>query len=194
MATGARFPALVTIACHDIAAPLATVYGFARTLARLDLEQPAGRYVEMIDVASNQIAELLDQLRMLARIEVGTYEPALADVDSLELALGAAEELEEERVHVSGEGARVHVDPDATRRALSQLARAAARHGGHDSVTLTVRGSELELAPVGRTAEPVLLGTDLRELGAAASAIHVRAIGGSVEPGDERLLIRLPAA
>jgi signal transduction histidine kinase len=194
MAAGARFPALVSLACHDIATPLATVYGFARTLARLELEPPAHRYVEMIDAASSQISDLLDQLRMVAKIEAGVYEPALAEVDSLELVRGAAAELEEDRVAVSGEGARVRVDPAATRRALSQLARAAARHGGHDSVTLSVRGTELELAPVGRTSAPVLLGADLKELGAAAAAIHVRALGGSLEAGDDRLLIRLPAA
>jgi hypothetical protein len=59
-------------------------------------------------------------------------------------------------------------------------------------VTLAVRASELELAPIGSTAEPVLLGADLRELGAAAAAIHVRALGGSLECRDERLFIRLP--
>jgi signal transduction histidine kinase len=192
MAADARFPALVSLACHDIATPLATVYGFARTLARLDLDQPAGRYVEMIDAASSQIGELVDQLRMVARIEAGSYQPVLADLDSLELARGAAEELGEERVTVCGEGATVHVDPEATRRALAQLARAAARHGGYDSVTLAVRASELELAPIGSTAEAVLLGADLRELGAAAAAIHVRALGGSLECRDERLFIRLP--
>jgi signal transduction histidine kinase len=194
MASQPSFAALVSLACHDIATPLATVYGFARTLARLELEPPADRYVEMIDAASIQISDLLDQLRMVAKIEAGTYEPTLTEMDSLELARGAAEELGEDRVAVSGAGARVQVDAEATRRALAQLARAAARHGGHDSVSLSVHGVALELAPVGRTAEPVLLGSDLRELGPAAAAIHLRALGGSLESGDDRLLIRLPAA
>jgi signal transduction histidine kinase len=192
MAADARFPHLVTLACHDIVTPLATVYGFARTLARLELDQPAGRYVEMIDEASIQIRDLVDQLGMVARIEAGSYEPFLAEVDSLELARGAAEQLGEDRVAVSGEGAPVRVDPDATQRAIAQLARAAARYGGHDSVTLTVAGSNLELAPVGPIAEPVLLGAEMKELGAVASALHIRALGGSLEPRDERLLISLP--
>jgi signal transduction histidine kinase len=188
------FAALVSLACHDIATPLATVYGFARTLARLELEPPADRYVEMIGAASTQISDLLDQLRMVAKIEAGAYEPTLTEMDSLELVRAAADELGEDRVAVSGAGARVQVDADATRRALAQLARAAARHGGHDSVSLFVQGAALELAPVGRTAEPVILGSDLRELGAAAAAVHLRALGGSLEAGDEVVLIRLPAA
>jgi signal transduction histidine kinase len=194
MAADPRFADLVSLACHDIRTPLATVFGFARTLKRIELEQPASRYVEMIDAASGQIGDLLDQLAMVARIEGDRYDPQLADIDSLELAREAAEELGDDRLSVSGEGADVRVEPQVTRRALAQLSRAAARHGGHDSVTLTVAGPDLELAPVSRISEPVLLGRDLKELGAAAAAIHVRALGGSLEPRDERLLIRLPTS
>jgi signal transduction histidine kinase len=193
MASDTRFPELVSIACHDLRTPLATVYGFSRTLGRLELEGPASRYVEMIDAASDQLGELLDQLSLVTRIESGRFEPSLTEVDSLELARAAAAELGEERVLVSGDGARVRVDLEATRRALAQLARAAARHGGHDSVTLVVRGPELDLAPLSRSAAPVLLGEELRELGAAAAGILIRALGGSLAADGERLLIRLPA-
>ncbi len=193
MASDNRFPELVSIACHDLRTPLATVYGFSRTLGRLELEAPASRYVEMIDAASDQLGELLDQLSLVARIESGRYEPSLGEVDSLELARAAATELGEERVLVSGDGARVCVELEATRRALAQLARAAARHGGHDSVTLLVRGPELELSPLSRSAVPVLLGEELRELGAASAGILIRALGGSLAADGERLVIRLPA-
>jgi signal transduction histidine kinase len=193
MASDNRFPELVSIACHDLRTPLATVYGFSRTLGRLELEGPASRYVEMIDAASDQLGELLDQLSLVTRIEAGRYEPSLVEVDSLELARAAAAELGEERVLVSGDGARVRVELEATRRALAQLARAAARHGGHDTVTLVVRGPELDLSPLSRSAAPVLLGEELRELGAAAAGILIRALGGSLAADGERLLIRLPA-
>jgi signal transduction histidine kinase len=193
MASDNRFPELVSIACHDLRTPLATVYGFSRTLGRLELEGPASRYVEMIDAASDQLGELLDQLSLVTRIESGRFEPSFAEVDSLELARAAASELGEERVLVSGEGAPVRVELEATRRALAQLARAAARHGGHDTVTLVVRGPELDLSPLSRSAAPVLLGEELRELGAAAAGILIRALGGSLAADGERLLIRLPA-
>jgi hypothetical protein len=75
-----------------------------------------------------------------------------------------------------------------------QLARAAARHGGHDSVALVVSGTDLEISPLSRSAVPVVLGEELRELGAAAAGVLIRALGGSLEAKDERLLIRLPAA
>jgi signal transduction histidine kinase len=194
MTSDRRFPELVSIACHDLRTPLATVYGFSRTLSRLELAEPAPRYVEMIDAASEQLGELLDQLSLVTRIESGRWEPALAEVDSLVLAREAATELGEDRVTISGAGASVLVEPDATRRALIHLARAAARHGGHDSVSLAVNGSNLELSPLSRSAAPVLLGEELRELGAAAAGVLVRALGGSLEAAEDRLLIRLPAS
>ena len=130
--------------------PLATVYGFARTLERVELEPPADRYVEMIGAASSQIDDLVDQLRLATRIQLGVYKPVLVETDSLELAQAAAERLEEGRVEVSGEGSAVLVDPDPTARALAQLARAAARFGGHDTVTMQVAGPVLTISPLSR--------------------------------------------
>ncbi len=75
MSPDASFSQLVGIACHDLRTPLATVHGFARTLQRSPLGEPADRYVEMIDLASLQIAELLEELALVARIESGRYEP-----------------------------------------------------------------------------------------------------------------------
>jgi signal transduction histidine kinase len=194
MAEDARFAQIVSIAAHDLKTPLATVYGFARTLARTDLEEPASRYVEMIEAASSQLRELLDELAMVARIERGTYEPALADADSLELSRDACADLEE-RVEVSGDGAPVKVDPtqNATGRAISRLAKAASRHGGIDSVSLVVRGAELEISPLLRNAAGVVTGEELRELGAVAAVEHLRALGATIVAEDDRLLIRFPA-
>lgn len=189
-----RFPRLVALACHDLRTPLATVHGFARTLVGTDLEEPADRYVEMIEAASAQLAELLDELSLLARIECGRYEPRIESIDSLDLARAAADELEEGTVTVDGEGARVAVEVDATRRAVRQLARAARRHGGVESVSLAVHGTELVISPVTPAAAPVVTGDDLRELGAAAAGDFLRALGATLDVADERLVIRLPPA
>jgi signal transduction histidine kinase len=194
MTNDRRFTELVSVACHDILTPLATVYGFARTLEQLPLEAPAPRYVEMIGAASAQIDELVDQLRLVARIEAGAYDPARVERDSLELAREAAARLEEGRVEVAGRGEQVRVDPEPTVRALAQLARAAARFGGHESVSLDVDGVELVISPLSRAAEPVVLGEDPRELAAPAAALLVRALGGRLEAREETLVIRLPAS
>jgi signal transduction histidine kinase len=186
-----RFAQLVSLACHDLRTPLATVFGFARTLARTDLEPPTDRYIEMIEAASTQLGELLDELSLVARIQAGRYEPQLVAVESLELARAAAAELEDGRVEVTGKGGTVRVPQEEMRRALSQLARAAGRHGGFDSVAVDVEDRTVTVSPVTPASGPVLLGEELRELGAAAATELIRALGGSVEVEGERLVVRL---
>src|ERR1700710_218228 len=105
------FARLVSLACHDVRTPLATVHGFAKTLTRsVELQPPADRYVEMIEAASAQMAELLDELSLVARIESGRYDPGLREIDTLALAQAAADRLGEDRVKVTGEGAAITTD------------------------------------------------------------------------------------
>src|SRR4029450_13439155 len=109
------FSRLVSLAAHDLRTPLATITGFAQTLVRMGgLEEPNDRYVAMIVEASRQLAELLDELGLAARIEGDRYEPNLQPADTLELARAAQQELGEDRVRVSGAGGDVQVDVDAT--------------------------------------------------------------------------------
>ena len=192
MRNDTSFARLVSLACHDLRTPLATVSGFATTLIRTgQLEDPTDRYVGMIETAAGQMAELLEQLGLVARIEGGRYEPALREVDTLALAHAAAEHLGEERVVVSGAGATVEVDLTATQRAVSALVQAALRHGGLDEVSLEVAGPELRLSPVTDASRPVLLGEELRELGAATAGILIRYAGGEVAADGGVVRIRL---
>jgi len=186
------FARLVSLACHDLRTPLATVHGFTTTLQRTsELAPPADRYVEMIGAASRQIAELIDELSLAARIEGDRYEPVLRDVDSLELARGAAERLGTDRVHVSGEGAVVQADVEALERGVAALVQAALRHGGLDEVAVVVRGAEIEVSPVTESSAPVVLGRDLRDLGAAVAVRAIEALDGSVSVSGPTLTIRL---
>ena len=187
-----RFARLVSIACHDIRTPLATVHGFARTLVRAELPDPEARYIQMIDEASAQVADLLDQLVLVTRIAEGRYEPKLEEVDTLELARRAAGDVEEDSEAVAGEGALVQVDEVAVRRAVGQLFRAARRHGGLEAIVVTVRGPVLELGPITKFSGPVVAGESLKELGAAAAVMVIDALGGSVEIDGELARIRLP--
>lgn len=187
------FPRLVSLAAHDLRTPLATIHGFAQTLVRMgDLGEPKQRYVEIIDAASRQLAELLDELGIAARIESGRYEPNLQPVDTLELARGAAEALGEDRVTVSGTGGEVNVDVEAAQRGVAALAQAALRHGGLEQVEVHAEGPTVTVSPVTASSGPVVLGEDLRDLGAAVAVIVVRALGGSVELDRGTLSVRLP--
>jgi signal transduction histidine kinase len=187
-----QFARLVMLACHDLRSPLATVHGFAHTLARSEeLDETSSQYVGMISSASGQIAELIDELSVAARLAAGRYDPPLRAVDTLELARAAAERLGDGRVGVTGEGAELELDVEATERAVAALARCALRHGGVDRVELEIRGAELSLTPVTPASAPVLLGEDLRDLGAAVAVRVIQARGGSVVVEGETLRVQL---
>lgn len=185
------FPRLVSLAAHDLRTPLATIHGFAQTLARMeDLGEPQDRYVGMIREAARQLTELLDELGLAARIEEGRYEPNLQPVNTVELARGAVAELGEDRVVVLGEGQEVVVDVEAARRGVAAFAQAALRHGGLEQVDVRVSGTTLAISPVTGSSRLVLIGEELRDLGAAVAVRLVRALGGSVELEGDSLVIR----
>lgn len=187
------FPRLVSLAAHDLRTPLATIHGFAQTLARMeDLGEPKDRYVGMIREAARQLTELLDELGLAARIEEGRYEPNLQSVNTVELARGAVAELGEDRVVVLGEGQEVVVDVEAARRGVAALAQAALRHGGLEQVDVRLSGATLAISPVTASSGLVLLGEELRDLGAAVAVRLVRALGGSVELEGDSLVVRFP--
>src|SRR5687768_10915168 len=145
------FPRLVSLACHDLRTPLATVHGFAKTILRRDdLDETTARWLGMIDAATDELVRLLDELSVAARIESDRYEPVTREADSLELARAAVPSA-------SGEGAPTEVDVDVVVRSLAALARAASRHGGVE-VAVEVRGTQIELAPVVPEAAPIVLG------------------------------------
>lgn len=179
------FARVTSLAVHDLRTPLATIFGFARTMQRaVELEPPVDRYVEMIIAASEQMTELLEELGLAARIEGERYEPVLADVDTLELARAAVPGAD-------GTGTTITTDPPTLQRALTLLAVCARKHGGVESVSLHVDGRDVTLEPVTEGAAPVILGQNLKDLGAAVALISIRALGGSVEIEGEQLLIRL---
>ena len=182
------FARVTSLAAHDLRTPLATIFGFARTIQRsTELEPPVSRYVDMIVEASMQMTELLEKLALAARIEASRYEPVLVEVDTLTLARAALP-------NAQGAGATVVTDPPTVERALVALADCAKKHGGVPAVTLRVAGSELTLAPVNEQAAPIVLGEELRDLGAAVAVRAIRALGGSVELSGENLRIELDGA
>jgi signal transduction histidine kinase len=183
--TGPRFAELVDLACHDLRTPLATVNGFAKTMIRTaELGESELRYLGMIDEAAGQMAQLLDLLGLATRIAAGRYEPFLAETDTLALAAASG-------VPAAGEGATLETDGDAMIRSLAALSAAALRFGGVPSVSWTVAGRELRLAPVAAAAAPVLDGSAPRDLGSLVSVAVIEALDGEVAVEAEVLLVRL---
>ena len=193
MTTDPRFPELVSLACHDLRTPLATVAGFASTLLRVGtLDQQGERYVGLIEAASGQLAAIIDDLNVAASIQAGRWEPAPEEVDTLELARGVAEELGPGVVAVSGRGATVRVDRDAATRALAGLTKAALRHGRLERVGLAVDANAVTISPLDDATAGIVRGELLRDLGAAAGRAVIEALGGHLRRGDDSLVVDLP--
>lgn len=165
--------------------------GFAKTLTRVEgVDDKIARYLGLMETAAAQLGELLEELNVAARIADGRYDPALREVETLELARAAAERVE--GVEVTGSGASVDVDVEAVERALAGFASCLRRHGPVESVRIEVAGEELRLGPVTEAAAPVVLGEELRDLGSAVGRMVVEALGGSVGVADTMLVVRLP--
>jgi signal transduction histidine kinase len=185
--SGNEFSLLVTLACHDLRTPLATVNGFAKTLLRGgELDPQNERFLALIAAAGDQMNDLLDMLGLAARIEAGTYDPTPREVDTLELATG-----DDDRVAATGRGVTVEVDESCIRKSLAALASAALRHGEVPHVTWTVDGRELELAPVPAAAAKVVTGEEVKDLGALVARLAIEQGGGSLALDGESLRVRL---
>lgn len=191
MAVDDRFSRFVSLACHDLRTPLATVTGFAHTLARLEgIGPPADRYLEMILAGSEQMAELLDDLALAARIEGGRFEPHIYASHTRELVDAAAERLGE-RATAGGEGAPIEVDQERATRALAALGLCASRHGGVDTVNLRAEGIEITISPITSDAVPVITGEEIKDLGALVANRFIAAVGGAVTLEGETLRVLL---
>jgi signal transduction histidine kinase len=182
-----RFPRVVSLACHDLRTPLATIYGFARTLTRTgELDERTMRFLGMIEEASEQMTGMLDEVGVAARIEGDRWEPVLKDADTLELAT-----TDDERVVTEGKGETIETEAEAVERALRSLAIAAARFGPAEQVTWRVDGRTLELSPITADAGPVVLGESFRDLGSLVARIVIQELGGSLELDGATLRVRL---
>ena len=181
-----RFARLVSLACHDLRTPLATVNGFAKTLTRAGtLGEREDRFVGLITSAADQMAGLLDMLALAARIESDRYEPVLAPADTLELAASA-----DERIASEGSGETIETDVTALRNALESLARCAAVYGGITRVTWRVDGRRLTLSPLGESAE-IVMGESPRDLGALVARLAIEQLGGTLALDGDSLLVVL---
>lgn len=183
---------LFALGANDLKTPLATLTGYARTLARqLEGSETSG-YAETLLGSAGEIEEIAERLALVARIHEGRYAPRLAGVSTGELAEAAVRALGEDRVHVEGTGEAVVVDLGPVEDAVIACARATMRHGAIDSVTIRVSGTSLSFGPVRENARPVLDGSEMREFGIGAALLVLRALGAELAVEEDRFVVRLP--
>jgi signal transduction histidine kinase len=174
----AAFARLVSLTCHDLRTPLATIVGFARTLGRTaELDAQSVRWVGLIDAAAHELDELIDVLSIAARIERGEYDPPRVATPITTLVDAGAPE------------GSVLVDESAAKTALSALLRAAERHGKVTTPTWRADGRELLLGPLTPQAALVVSGADERDVGALIGLRVLRVFGATVALRGDALAV-----
>jgi hypothetical protein len=108
------------------------------------------------------------------------------ETDTLAAAREAAENVE--GVRVEGTGATADVDREVIERSLAAFALCARRHGAVPDVTIAVDGRTFRLSPIGPAA-PILLGEELRDIGAAVAVRAIQVLGGSVAVDGDSLVV-----
>ena len=191
MADDQRFSRIVSLACHDLRTPLATVYGFARTLERGgNLDERSLRFMTMISEASEQMTVAARRARRRGAdrgrpLRAGSRRGRHASRSRRRRTSGSS---------TTGSGETIETEPAAVARGLEALAIAAIRFGPVEQVTWTVDGRSLALAPVVEAAAPVVLGEEIRDLGSLVARIVIEQLGGTLALDGETLRVQLSSA
>ena len=93
----------------------------------------------------------------------------------------------DERLEVGSEDVVCTADDERGRTERLEVPRHA-----QQKVAVAVRGKEIDVSGVTDSSAPVVLGQDLRDLGAAVAVRVVERLGGAVSVSDSTLTIRLP--
>jgi PAS domain S-box-containing protein len=121
----------VSTVSHELRTPLTSIYGFAETLLRRDIEfgEPERRtFLGFIASESERLTRIVDALLNVARLDTGDLQVSLEPTDVGAVVADAVSTVESAQanghrfeVDVEGESLRAQADPDKLRQVLEQL-------------------------------------------------------------------------
>lgn len=145
----------------ELRTPLTSIYGFARTLLREDVdfgESERRTFLEFIARESERLTAIVDALLNVARLDTGDLRVSLEPTDVGRIVgdvveTAAAAELDGHRfvADVGDERLQAHADPEKLRQVLDQLVSNAVKYspgGGTVTVSAHRREEGVELAVV----------------------------------------------
>jgi signal transduction histidine kinase len=143
---------LVSNVSHELRTPLASILGFSALMVDRDLPpEEMRRYLEVIRTEARRLAELLNDLLDLQRIEQGTLELRLEEVDLNELLAAqvtlysAQSDAHNLRLDAAHEPLVVRADRDRLAQVIGNLLSNAIKYspeGGHVVVNASLIGDE----------------------------------------------------
>jgi signal transduction histidine kinase len=190
-------PRLLSLLAHDLRTPLATVGGFARTLARLtELDERQARFVALIVEAADDMDRQIELVSLLGRVGTGRLGTTREIVVLAAVARDVAGRVPDRadgrgvQVVIEDEAATAELDRDAAVAAVGLLATAPLRLDLElPGVTVTVRSDGLRLGPLSEPVAAVLLDGG-RDAAVGTALVVLGAAGGRVEPDGDAVAIR----
>lgn len=133
---------------HDLNAPLALIQGYAGLIDQLDVPEPGHDYLQKITATSNRMAEMIDQLLMLAKLR--DVETTAVSVDLYPLILAAKARFEDKiiqnqvQITIQQEWPSVLGQPAWIEEVLANLIGNAIKYIGseNEAPAITVRSEE----------------------------------------------------
>jgi two-component system sensor histidine kinase KdpD len=147
---------LVAAVSHDLRTPLASIKASSSTLADPELHigaEASRRLATLIDTQADHLAELVQNLLDMSRIQAGVLQPRRAVVSLADLVHAVVGDVTQGprgyavRVELPGDLPPVDVDVTLISRVLTNLLENAIRHGPKHS-TITIGGALANLQTV----------------------------------------------
>lgn len=134
---------------HDLNSPLALIQGYAGLVDQLDLPEPGHDYLQKIIDTSNRMAEMIDQLLMLAKLR--DVETTAVFVDLYPLILSVKMRFEDElerkniQIDIQQEWLPVLGQPVWIEEVFANLIGNAIKYLGRDNLSpvITIRGEDV---------------------------------------------------
>jgi K+-sensing histidine kinase KdpD len=192
--------ALLSAVAHDFRTPLATIYGFAKTIERGGaLGQRDARFLGLVMEAAQDLDRQLGHLSSIARVVDGRTKPVLADVPTQALVTAAVERAEPTSdgrgvQAADGAGGTVRTDIDLAASALALLAEAAVRlEPSTPAAELVPEPDGASVRPVSATLAPLLVAIG-RDVPLAAAQFGLIGLRAGVKAGDGFVRVVFPTA
>jgi signal transduction histidine kinase len=192
--------AVVRAAVHDLRTPLATVYGFARTLDRLGgLDPRQQRFLDLVVDGADEMRRQLDDLALCARAADGSLLPRPQPVDLRNLVADAAARASEQasdgrhvEAFVPERPVAASTDAELTTGALTRLALAVLRlEPERELAELRLDGHGVVRLEAGETTRG-LVTAPARDLSLAAAHAALRVVGVVASADANAVVVRLP--
>jgi signal transduction histidine kinase len=190
---------LMSAIAHDLRTPLATIYGFAKTIERGGgLDERQERFLGLIIAAAADMDRMIENVSTIGHIAEARLAVEETPVTTGQLAVAAQEAVPEraDGRHVvvrPGAGATVDTDTDRAARAVALVAEAALRlEPSRQEAYLQPDGATIRIGPFSDVLLPGLEAHG-RDVPVETARIVLAHLGATLATEGEELVVRFAA-